>query len=490
MNVLNPYPLKNKFLSFLLGIICAVSIPLGLLSCGKKTQEEQELQEKSVLAPRDDLKPSGTSVYDPRLEPGVQAVSKALPSVVSLTTESVVTVIKDPWAEVFKEFQGLYRPNPLFQQQERKTIGGFGSGVIIDALGYIVTNFHTLKDRKDLKIIVSLSNGESYPARIVAADDKNDVALLKIDSRTPLPSISVGDSDRIMLGQRVLALGNPFGLDNTVTSGIISAKSRNVKSGARQYEELIQTDAAINPGNSGGALIDLGGNLIGINVMVLAKSQGIGFALPVNRMMDVLSDIYSPERTRNMHLGLRYLSSGGHLFVRAVSPGSSAFGLVQVGDRIISVDGKVFHSIFSLQEYLVTSKKAGDRISFVINREGKDISSDVVLREFPIHPIKQRLGMEMRALTPEISHELGLGEVKGLMITGINPECPAYELGLRGGMVILALDDNPTESSEVLENLLQGKKAGEGVTLDIISSRPLQGGGFFRQSARVGLPLM
>lgn len=425
------------------------------------------------------------SSYNPREEPAVRAVSKALPSVVSLTTESTETILRDPFAEVFKDFQGLYRPNPLFQQRQTRKVGGFGSGVVIDPTGYIVSNHHTIKDKKDLKILVTLANGEQFPARIIAVDSQNDLALLKIDSKLPLPAIGIADSDELMLGQTVLALGNPFGLDNTVTRGIVSAKSRNVKSGAMQYDELIQTDAAINPGNSGGALIDLGGRLVGVNVLVLAKSQGISFAIPSNKMIDVLTDLIRPEKTGSIHLGLRYEPRRDMIRIRRVEPGSSADGLIQPGDRIVSVDGAEFFSLFALQQYLVSGKSVGERVRFMIERAGKVIPVEVILRPFVQDQTNQRLGLSVQALPAQIAQAVGLGEGNGLLIGDIREDSVSYQAGIRRGMILAQAEGRKLENPGALEQIVQSKKPGATVTLDLILLRQVQGGGVFRQDARV-----
>ncbi len=430
------------------------------------------------------------SIYDPSQEPSVRAVSRALPSVVSLTTESTVTVVRDPFADMLKEFQGMYRPHPLLQQKERRKVDGFGSGVIIDSSGYIVSNFHTIKEKKDLKILVALSSGEQYPARIVAIDDKNDLALLKIESKLPLPAVTIANSDEIMLGQTVLALGNPFGLDNTVTQGIISAKSRNVKSGNFQYEELIQTDVAINPGNSGGALIDLAGRLIGVNVLVLAKSQGISFAIPSNRIIDVLCEIFSLEKSKNINFGLRYVPMDGVIKIRQVLPQSSTAGELEPGDKIISVDGKAFFSLFAMQQYLVTNKIAGDPVEFVFERNGQKLSKTVRLKEFTQNMAYTKLGIKAYPVSGEIIKSVGLYDSDGLLVTSISEKSPAYLAGLRPGMILASINGVNLGSMQALEDILKDKKPGEVVNLGFILIRKGQDGGYLRQDARLQVPLL
>ncbi len=427
--------------------------------------------------------------YNPGDEPAVRAVTRALPSVVSLTTESTVTVMRDPFADMLKDFQGLYRPSPLFQQRQTQKVGGFGSGVIIDSSGYIVSNFHTIKEKKDLKIVATLSNGQAYPAQVVAVDQKNDLALLKIESKMPLPSARLANSDEIMLGQTVLALGNPFGLDNTVTRGIVSAKSRNVKSGTMQYDELIQTDAAINPGNSGGALIDLGGRLVGVNVLVLAKSQGISFAIPTNKVIDVLMEIFSLEKVKNVNLGLLYSIRNDLIEIRQIRPGSSASGQLYPGDKIVSLDGRSFLSFFALQQYLVEKKNAGDTVRFVVERAGKIVEVDIRLKEFDRSNVNRRLGLDVQALTGQIAALPGV-DLKGLLISKVDEKSPAYQAGVRQGMILTSIDEKALESPRDLEQFIQSAPPHKACRLGLVLFRQIQGGGIFRQNAVVEVPLM
>lgn len=221
---------------------------------------------------------------DPASELSVLAVQKVLPAVVNINTERIVRkAVQDPYDQFFREFFGA----PTLPQRElRQKVQSLGSGFIVDPAGYIVTNEHVVERAADMKIQVTLADGNTYSARYIAGDSEVDLAFIKIESKTPLPFISLDGLSQNLLGQTVLAIGNPLGYGIAVSRGILSANHRSVTIGEVEYKNLVQTDAAINPGNSGGPLIDLAGSLVGVNSMKMAYSpqgvptQGLGFAIP------------------------------------------------------------------------------------------------------------------------------------------------------------------------------------------------------------------
>jgi serine protease Do len=221
---------------------------------------------------------------DPAAEPAVIAVSRAMPAVVNINTERVIKrTVRDPYDDFFNQFfGGPMRPSRTYRQ----TVQSLGSGFIVDPSGYIVTNEHVVERAADLKISVTTADGKTYEAKYVTGTKDSDLAFIKIDSKTPLPFISLNDLSPNLLGQTVLVLGNPLGYGSSVARGILSAKGRTIAMDEMEYKDLLQTDAAINPGNSGGPLIDLSGKLVGVSSMKMAftpqgvPTQGIGFAIP------------------------------------------------------------------------------------------------------------------------------------------------------------------------------------------------------------------
>jgi len=406
--------------------------------------------------------------YDNAQDPVVRAVQKALPSVVSILTQDEVIQNNDPFAETFKNFYGMYQPSPMFLQKKLEQIKG--SGVIVDQEGYIVTNQHNIR-RVQSPIQVVLSNGDTYPAEFLIGDERNDLALLKITPKSPLPAIGLANPEDLLLGQTVLALGNPFGLPNSVTKGILSSKGRDVRVEGKEYEELLQTDAAINPGNSGGALVDLNGRLIGVNVLVLARGQGIGFAIPVNKITDTLSKFLSLEKRNKVSLGLLFASSKSGIEIRNVEPGSPADGLFVKGEHILNVDDKPFSSLVQMQGYLLT-KKAGDQVKFTVNRAKGPQSVLVTLKPYTTPAgaklAKSKLGITVQELNPTSARQNGYNLNDGLIISDVEADSPAAKVGIKRGMVLVKIDGKDARKIDDFEDLLGPVKGGANIKLAVV----------------------
>ena len=271
----------------------------------------------TVLAAGSFPTPLAALETDVRHDAVVQAVEKVMPSVVNIATSRIVEV-RDFYETLLREFYGLNRPT---RREER--INSIGSGVIIDEEGYILTNFHVL--RRAERVQVKLANGEVYDAEPLVATVQKDVVLLKIRPKKPdekFTAIQFAADDDVLLGETVLALGNPFGLGGSVARGILSSKSRREPTGDEPLDvaDWLQTDAAINPGNSGGPLINLRGELIGLNVAV-GQGQGIGFAIPIKQVSAALSDFFTPELRDSMWFGAR-LKASAPLTIASVQSGS------------------------------------------------------------------------------------------------------------------------------------------------------------------------
>ncbi|MEQ8764414.1 MAG: trypsin-like peptidase domain-containing protein [Planctomycetota bacterium] len=317
---------------------------------------------------------------------------------------------------------------------------GLGSGVIIDPAGYVITNAHVIAgaDAIDVKLL----DGRELPARLMKSDPDNDLALLKIDANEPFPYIPFGNSDDLLIGETVIALGNPYGLSNTVTTGVLSAKNRSVPTGnGHNYDDFLQTDASINPGNSGGALLNINGELVGINTAILRQGQGIGFAIPVDRVSRVLPDLIDLPVARGLSIGADFDTITGRngepeIVVASVETDSSAarYGLRQ-GDKIRRLDGERVETLLDFKKQLL-EKEAGDTLSLAVERG--DGFEDIRLPVEPVETVTRR----------QFLRKLGFwGEAKlvrirdGRMISGfvideVRQNSPATSLGLRVDDVI------------------------------------------------------
>ena len=388
------------------------------------------------------------------------AVAKqASPAVVNVYTARVdrsrPSMMDEPF---FRQFFGGGTPQPRVQQS-------LGSGVIVGANGLIVTNFHVAGDAD--QILVSLPDRREFPAKVVFADRRLDLALLKVDTRgAQLPVVRLADSDRAQVGDVVLAIGNPFGVGQTVTHGIVSAVART-GIGVSDYQFFIQTDAAINPGNSGGALLDTGGRLVGINTAIYSRSggsNGIGFAIPANMVrvflaaadkgklvtgwIGVEGEPLTAESAR-----LAGLDRPGGLLVTAVADGSPAAQAgIKVGDVLRSVDGKEVADGGQLR-YSIATEGVGKALDVVVYRAGAPRTLSVTLAVPPETPPRQLTklgsgsilaGVTVANLSPAYAQELGAGlPEEGVVIVEMQANAPAVQLGLRPGDLIEAVGGQP-----------------------------------------------
>jgi len=395
-------------------------------------------------------------------DPVVAAVQKALPAVVNLSTERLVErQFADPFEELFWQFFGRGR---------RPSIGGthsLGSGVIVDEDGWIVTNFHVVQ--RATKIHVVLSDGSRYEAKFLSGDDKNDLALLKIEAKQPLPFVEIADNREPMLGETVIAVGNPFGLEHTVTKGIISAKRRKYEAGDVTFNDILQTDAAINPGNSGGPLINTRGQLVGINMAILSQAQGIGFAIPAKRVAEMLATWLTPEKRARLWLGLRFARQDERLVVADVQTDSPAARAgVASGDIVVAVDGQKQTELLPLQRYLI-HKKAGDTLKLDVERNGKTKTFHITLAALPklsaTGLMQSKFGLHVQEMTRDLAEALGIPVAQGLLIVDVEKDSPAGTVGLRRGIVITHIAGEEVQSLDRLAELLADIKAGDAVRL-------------------------
>jgi serine protease Do len=394
---------------------------------------------------------------------------------------------QDPFFQFFRHFFG---PMPRSFTQR-----ALGSGVIIDKDGYIVTNAHVVKGAD--KIVVTLHDGHSHgravDAKVVGIDEKTDVALLKVPSSGDLPVLTLGDSDALHVGDWVVAIGNPFGLSETVTAGIVSAKGRVIGQGP--YDDFIQTDASINPGNSGGPLLNLQGEVIGINSAIYSQSGGnigIGFAIPINLVKSVVAQLKTHGKVIRGWLGVAIqditpdlaksfgLKQAGGALVADVTPDSPAARAgLQRGDIIVEYDGTHIEAAHQLPE-LVASTDIGKTVPIKVLRNGESKTLSITVAEMPAHmaapgtaPEASDWGVTVSDVTPQLARQFGLKETTGVVITDVAPNSPAGAAGLQPGDIIVEADH------QIVHNVTQYDQALAHATDQVLFLVDRQGQRFF-----------
>ena len=369
-----------------------------------------------------------------------------------------------------------------------------GSGVLVDAKGYIITNRHVVE--KADRVRVRLQDdppGVQHDAKVIATDQETDLAVIKIESSKPLPAAKLGNSDGMQVGDWVLAIGSPFGLNATVTAGIVSYKGRNIVPG-RQFQSFIQTDAAINPGNSGGPLVNMQGEVIGINTAILTETSsyaGVGFALPSNTVAQVYNQLIGPEhRVSRGSIGVQFTAQENPAIARvygvqsgvtvssvvAGSPAEQA-GL-KVGDTIVSIDGKQVKDGDALVAD-IASRKPGSKAAVGFVRNGKKQEASVTIADRSKlfasrlgedeegndqnQPAPSKFGATVRSLTPDMADRLGVPTGKGVVVTDVKPGSFAEDVGLGRGDVILEINKQPINSDADFAKIQGTLKSGQDV---------------------------
>lgn len=402
-----------------------------------------------------------------RRTPVVQVVERVLPGVVNIGTEKIVQIrYTDPFhqfrRDIFDDFFRDFFGPPRESYQLRHSLG---SGVIIDPSGYILTNFHVVE--RASRIRVTLADHTEYEAAFVAGDALNDLALIKINPDRPLTAIELAEDDDLILGETVIVLGNPFGLEHTVTVGVLSAIDREARYGGQVlFRDILQTDAAVNPGNSGGPMLNLDGRLIGINVAIHREAQNIGFGVPVKRVRDLVGRWLTPLYLRKLTPGFEVVSQDGALVVASIIPiRSDRKSAVREGDRILAVAGALVSSLFDYHRALLPLEP-GQEFTVTIQRNGQTIEVPVSLQtpERPAGALlaMQRLGIEF-AETPALGEEAAVG--KGLMIQRIKEKSQAETAGLRPGMLITQINGLDIHTPDDVGYALQFVRPGELVRL-------------------------
>jgi len=477
------------------GILIGTIVSYGVK--GKEGQKSSEATPLTVPAPQ-------------QLSNAFSQISKQLePSVVNINTEST---IKNPHR------RGSVRPNPRdqgpgdegdqgegapFQDFFDKFFGGqggdgapirqrsLGSGVIVDAKGYIVTNRHVVEkaDRIRVKLQDESPASPGHDAKLIGMDQETDLAVIKIEMDHPLPAAKLGNSDGMEVGDWVLAIGSPFGLQETVTAGIVSAKGRNIVPN-RQFQSFIQTDAAINPGNSGGPLVNMAGEVFGINTAILTETSsyaGVGFAMPSNTVVQVYNQLIGPEhRVARGSIGIEFAAQPNPAIARIYGSGVTVSNVVagspaetaglKVGDTITAVDGKDVKGGDELVAD-IASRKPGSKAKLAFFRNGKKQETSVTIadrsklfasrlgeeqdNQSEEEPKPSKFGLSVRSITPDLADRLNITAGKGVVVQDVKQGSFAEDVGLNRGDVVLEVNKQPVNSPDDFSGIEASLKSGQ-----------------------------
>lgn len=388
----------------------------------------------------------------------VRAIRKVSPAVVNISSEYEIRKRANPFSRfgIDPFFDSFFKDffDPGFERRYKRT--SLGSGVIIDGKrGFILTNEHVIA--KSGTITVVLKDEREFEAQVVGADPDSDLSVLRIVSKEPLPAIEMGSSDDLMIGETVIAIGNPFGFSHTVTTGVISANNRSIRTNEKVYHDFIQIDASINPGNSGGPLLNINGELIGINTAIYAKAQGIGFAIPINKAKRIISDLIQYGEVIQAWIGItvqdldeklaNYMKTAGikGALVKKVeikSPAGKAG--VQDGDIILSLGTR---SLNSSEDYRTVMKNfaTGDRVKIRVLRNGQELTLYVKALKFPdelaMNLAFETFGVKVEDLTFNKRLKYKTYTKEGVVISELNRQSYLYNIGARPGDVIRQLGE-------------------------------------------------
>jgi serine protease Do len=461
-----------------------------------------------------DAKALQVSTSPQQLSSAFAQIAKQIePSVVNINTESTVKPQRrgrrspnpddeggDDFQDFFDRFFGGQGGGPDARPEGMRQ-RSLGSGVIVDTKGYIVTNAHVVEKADRVRVnLMGDDPGKTYDAKVIGVDRETDLAVIKIDAGKTLPAAKLGDSDSANVGDWVLAIGSPFGLEQTVTAGIVSSKGRNIDN-SRQFQSFIQTDAAINPGNSGGPLVNMNGEVIGINTAIFTQSmgsQGVGFAMPSKTVANVYNQLIGPgNKVTRGSIGVvfnaqpnpaiqRVYGVTGGVTIASIAPGGPAESAgLKVGDTITAVDGKKIKTGDELVND-ISSRKPGTKSDLTIVRGGKEqkISVTIADREKLFGsgdqedeqasnntPADNKLGLSVKSLTPQIAQQMDIPPNQGVLVQDVKPGSFAEDVGLQRGNIILEVNKQPVNSEEEFRKIQSGLKSGQDVVFLVRDSR-------------------
>src|SRR6267142_1081058 len=469
----------------------ALAAPLLLVILGALAPPTLAQQPRAPQAPR----PAATTPDSQRL---LRALEDAFVSVADRATPSVVNVsvkvkrearpeggASPEMEERFREFFGPELFERFFRRRAPREEGrAAGSGVLVDPRGYILTNNHVVENATEIE--VRLSDDRKFKATLVGRDGRTDLAVVKIENPTgALPVADLGDSDRLRVGQWAIAIGNPFGLDRTVTVGIISATGRT-HVGVATYEQFIQTDASINPGNSGGPLLNLDGRVVGINTAIVSSGQGIGFAIPINMAREVMTQLIANGRvvrgwlgiaiqdlTDELAAGFGASGKGGVLVADVMKDSPAEAAGMKAGDIVVDLGGTPIREVTELQKR-VAAIPPGRPVAMTVLRDRKPTKLTVKVGEQPgeetmvaAAPKGTGLGVTVEALTEEAAQTFGLRSGSGVLVTEVTPGSVAEAAGIKEGDLILEVNRRRTATVEDFKKAVAALKPGDAVPVQV-----------------------
>ncbi|HUW22956.1 MAG TPA: Do family serine endopeptidase [bacterium] len=497
---------KAKIWILMLALVLFLSLFLGFTCKGKMGGEEILLTKKETSSEEAVSVPNGVMELQEAFANVAEAVK---PAVVNI---SAVQILKtevpyyqfyfgDPFEDFFDEFFGKPRekmPEPEKKEFKRR-LEGTGSGVIIDPRGYILTNYHVIAGAEEIK--VTLSNGEEkkYDGKVVGKDPRTDLAVIEIKAKEKFPVAKLGDSDKIRIGDWAIAIGSPFGLKQTLTVGVVSAKRQSLYVEGKEYRDMIQTDASINRGNSGGPLVNIKGEVIGINTAIYAPTgvfAGVGFAIPINNAKEILDELIEKGKVVRGWLGIEIRevdeviakqfslpNTKGVLVNRVIENSAAEKGGMNRGDVIIRIEDHKVESVRDLQE-VVSRTKPGKKVKVMVIREKKEIALTIKLEEMPETTeeakvkeekkeigegeVEEWLGMKVETLTPALAKNYGIEDGKGIIIVEIEIGSKAEEMGLVEGDLIRSINRQSIVDCKEFKKVVKKVDLSQGVIFDIV----------------------
>ena len=465
VKIMMPVVLVIAVISFIVGLMLSTSLKITPTSTAVGQESIEEIQPEPI---------SKQHLF-------VDLAEKLMPATVNISTTKTVKESYHQFEgdESLRQFFGDDFYDRFFGEPSRpggkdQTLRSLGSGFIVSEEGYIITNNHVVAEADEIK--VRLSDKEEYDVTIVGKDAKTDIALIKIDSPTDLPFVKLGDSDDLKVGEWVMAIGNPFGLSQTVTVGIVSAKWRKLNAGP--YENFIQTDAAINQGNSGGPLFNTRGEVVGVNTAIFSTTGGnigIGFATPINLVKSVVAQLKENGRVIRGWLGVIVQTvtpeladtfgldeKKGALVADIDGDGPAAKAGIEKGDIILAFDGKEITEMDELP-LIVAQTPVGKNVAVELLRNGKKVTKKVNLGELKDEEVPRppevktggEIGMEVSELTVELTQKCRITEEKGVVVTYVDPDSPAEEAGMRPCDVIIEINRKPVVNLNEYNSAIQ-----------------------------------
>ena len=482
---------RRYWLGFIAAALMAVLVPSDILA--QQTQGAEQGQDETDRNRSAQVEEPKTTGAPPSFAP---MVNKLLPAVVNISTKQAVVsasaggippLANTPLEEFFRDFFGGQMPEGRSRQ-----VSALGSGFIVDPEGYVVTNNHVVETAQSIQVI--MADDQTFDAELVGSDPATDIALLKVKSDKPLPFVEWGSSDRVQIGDWVIAVGNPFGLGGTVTTGVLSARARDLRAGP--YDDFLQTDAAINQGNSGGPLFDAEGQVIGVNTVILSPSGGnvgIGFAVPASTALPVVQQLRETGSVQRGWLGvqlqpitdsltkvLNLPDDSGALVADVVDGGPAAEAGLREGDVILNFDGQQVDDVRDLPR-IVANTAAGKQVEITIWRNGQKetVQATVEQRSRAVAGTEGDgtgktasatggpLGLSLAPLDPRTRRELGLErQAAGALVTEVKQGSPAAESGIRAGDVIVSVNQQPVENpQDAAQRLQSAAKEKSGIAL-------------------------